>query len=82
MTDFFPDMEESLSPRQQWCKRHAVKTVYCESRGERPAQFKAFSLEYEASAETEAEAIDRLAQILWIKKNIKTPHMEQNANNR
>ena len=82
MTDFFPNMEESLSPRQRWCKRHAVKTVYCEPRGEKPAQFKAFSLEYETSAETEAEAIDRLAQILWIKKNIKTPQMEQNGNNR
>lgn len=75
MTDFFPDMEESLSPKQQWCKRHNVEIVYSEARGNTPAQFKAFSLEYEASAETEAEAIDRLAQILWIKKNIKTPQM-------
>lgn len=65
------DMEESLSPREKWIRSNAVKVFQTGGDHEEP-KWKAVSGNYEAVGPTDDEAVERLAQVLWAKKKIKT----------
>lgn len=72
MTEMFPDMEETLSPRQKWIRKNAVKSFALEGK---EGKYKAVSGDFSAIGDDEDQAILRLAQTLWIRKQIKTWEM-------
>tara|TARA_Y100000590_G_scaffold35002_1_gene38068 strand:- start:1473 stop:1691 length:219 start_codon:yes stop_codon:yes gene_type:complete len=72
MTEMFPDMEETLSPRQKWIRNNAVKSFELEGED---GKYKAVSGDFSAIGDDEDQAILRLAQTLWIRKQIKTWEM-------
>ena len=68
--DLFGDSAEGLSPRRQWMMENAVKAFFSEGYEKLQGQYKAVSGDHEAIGTTYDEAIERLAQILWVKENV------------
>ena len=75
-TELFGDMDETLSPREKWMRKHSVKAFLSEGSDQLQGQFKAISGKHEGIGHSQDEAIARLAHILWIKENIKMWSME------
>ena len=71
-------MEEHLSPRARWMKRNNVAAYLTEvgSRDYETGAYMARRGEHKEYGPTKDDAINRLAQILWIKEDIKPWNMK------
>ncbi len=70
MKDLLDNQDESLPPREKWIRENAVKSFFSEGHEKLQGQYKAVSGKYEAIGGTRDEAIERLAQMLWIKEGV------------
>ncbi len=75
----FRDMEEHLSPRARWMKRNNVAAYLTEVGSRDYKMFGAYMArcgEHKEYGPTKDEAINRLAQTLWRKEDIKPWNMK------
>ena len=75
----FREMEEHLSPREQWMRLNKVVAYPTDVDSREFKMFGPFVAkrgEHKEYGPTKDDAINRLAQILWIKEDIKTWNMK------
>ena len=70
MSDLFAGMEESLSPREKWCRENRVEVEFVVDREIWRAE-EGGDKGFYAEGETREEAINKLAQRLFTEQGVK-----------